>query len=257
MDREFDVTSPNAHTVAALERALEDDATQLGQTFRAMKETGETSPTALVHQGVGANAGAVSNNQSILRAILEGQLPASTHVMRSTSSAIRRLRRANRFDDATTGYLDRLGAALEAAAADPSTVAVEEAALVKISETLAAAAASIAGIYVYSYPHYIRYPYDEDADLRLMKVGRSIDTENRTINQTRATAAPEEAVVLRVYQDPHERDLPELEKIFHTLLDEAGHPRSRRSLRHEWFATRETFLDAIADAIGMVKFPTD
>lgn len=257
MDGAIHVIAPGLQAMTALERALEEDAVQLGQTFRAMRESGETSPTALVHQGVGANAGAVSNNQSILRAILEGQLPASTHVMRSTSSAIRRLRRANRFDDATSGYLDRLGVALETAAADPTTVAVEEAALVKVSETLAAAAASVPGIYVYSYPHYIRYPYDEDADLRLMKVGRSIDTENRTVNQTRATAAPEEAVVLRVYQDPLGRDLRELEQTFHTLLDEAGHPRSRRSPRHEWFATRETFLDAIADAIGLVKFPTD
>lgn len=257
MDEAIRVTAPDSHALTALERALEDDATQLGQTFRAMRETGETSPTALAQQGVGANAGAVSNNQSILRAILEGHLPGSTHVMRSTSSAIRRLRKANRFDDTTSGYLDRLGAALEAAAADPATVAVEEAALVKTSETLAAAAASLAGIYVYSYPHYIRHPYDEDADLRLMKIGRSIDTESRTINQARSTAAPEEQVVLRVYQDPLGRDLHALEQTFHNLLDEAGHPRSRRNPRHEWFATRDTFLDAIAEAIGLIRFPTD
>jgi hypothetical protein len=85
-----------------------------------------------------------------------------------------------------------------------------------------------------------------------MKVGRSDSSVIRRFReQTRTTALPEEAILLRIY--PTEgTDALQREPQFHELLEAADHARSRaRAAGREWFSTSLRFLDAVAGALGL------
>lgn len=236
-----------------LEQILERDETQLGAVFRAVRSTGEESPTALAELGVAANVGAVSNLQAILRIILEGEIPAAVSIARASLGRIRRIRKHNAIEDEGARYLDMLVAHLDRVVSDPVKEAAETSDLLDRGASLEKRSEGRAGIYVYTYPHYYKYPYDTENDLYLMKVGRSIDAETRPTRQASVTAAPEEVLILKVYIDLGDRDLAKLEQTFHRLIDAAGHPRSRQNQRREWFATRGEFLDEIAVALNLVE----
>lgn len=130
-----------------------------------------------------------------------------------------------------------------------------------------------AGVYVYSYPHYVNHPVvmPDDVEgltiensLTYYKVGVSTDGMlSRVLQQNRNnTNMPEEPTILRMY-----RCAPDLangkEKAFHHLLDAApGVNRSRRRRRAgvagtEWFLTSLEFLDAIAEELGMEAIAGD
>lgn len=236
-----------------LKSAIADDPRQLGDVYRAMQETGETTPTGLAELGVTGGSGPASKSLAILRAVLEGEVPTTPYLARDAQRTIRRLRGSNVFSSETDNYLDHLNQALAVVATDPVGAATEESELRAISSRLERRAEATAGIYVYTYPMYRLHPHDEERDLYVMKVGRSKDAENRTAVQGRSTAAPEPILHLFTYTDPQGRELSQLESRFHLLLDAAGHPRTGGHRRSEWFATSEEFLDAIALTLGMEK----
>ena len=76
------------------------------------------------------------------------------------------------------------------------------------------------GIYVYSYPHYIRYPVnpsDEDDTLSrtYLKIGMSeTDPKKRAKGQQNLTAVPEPIILLRMYTHS-DGDLKEIERKIH------------------------------------------
>jgi hypothetical protein len=113
--------------------------------------------------------------------------------------------------------------------------------------TEVAEAEAVPGIYVYTLPHYWRYPYDEDSGRTLLKVGRSDRSViQRFRDQTRTTALPEDPVLLRIYVTVGEEAV-RWERQFHDLLTAADHDRSTaRTGGTEWFLTSLKFLDALA-----------
>jgi hypothetical protein len=104
-------------------------------------------------------------------------------------------------------------------------------------------------VYVFTLPHYLRHPFDEDTGNTLFKVGMSKGAVSRFLGQTRITALPEDAILLRVYRAENPR---EEEQWFHGLLSAAGHRGTEgKAAGVEWFLTNLAFLDEIAAARGL------
>jgi hypothetical protein len=115
----------------------------------------------------------------------------------------------------------------------------------------------LGGVYVYTFPTYLKVPAKYDPERFWLKIGQTGRVvEKRVSDQLRSTAMPEDPVILRVYTDPKgdadgsEVDYAALEKKFHKLLMSAGHSKtSARSGGTEWFATTLEFLDEIAEIL--------
>lgn len=139
------------------------------------------------------------------------------------------------------GLLDEL----QNIAADVTRVEREEEAAHRVTEGVEAEGA--VGVYVYSLPHYLRYPYDPDSGHTLYKVGHSkVDVFSRVTGQGRTTALPEDPVLVRVYRTGNASS-DEEERHFHDWLEVADHARSLSSKGgREWFLTTTKFLDRIA-----------
>ena len=119
-----------------------------------------------------------------------------------------------------------------------------------VEATKSAEAAGTPGIYVYTLPHYLRYPYDPDTGRTLLKVGHSsVDAHYRAGSQGRLTALPEDPILLRIY--PVDASA-QAERDFHTWLRDADHSAGRtRRGGSEWYVTSTKFLDRIARSKGL------
>ena len=239
---------------AELGDALERNGAQLGLAYLAWQE-GAKTPTEMFEAGVGANSGASGNLIIQVKSLLEGHIPTAPSRAVQSLRAARALLKQNRgrLSTGTVAFLEALIAELDDAASDGRALAEEERALARTTVELDRLSASAGGVYVYTLPHYWRYPTDEHRGLYLLKVGAtSGDPESRIKEQARATAVPEDPIILRFYPAPSERDPFDLERKFHKLLDAAGHPRSRANAAgREWFSTSLEFLDTVADILGL------
>ena len=106
------------------------------------------------------------------------------------------------------------------------------------------------GIYVYTLPHYLRYPYEPDSGRTLLKIGHPArDAVYRANSQGKLTALPEDPILLRIYPVD---ESAKAEKKFHEWLRDADHA-GNRNLRggSEWFVTSTKFLDRVAQAVGL------
>jgi hypothetical protein len=129
-----------------------------------------------------------------------------------------------------------------------------------LSDDVATRAAAGSGVYVFTYKHYLRYPYvllpdasgSEATELHLMKVGYTDNGSSRVFQQE--SSAPEPVRWLRFYEASDGRLASDLESQFHALLDRAGHPRAHprgRGRPREWFATDVLFLDELAAVMNL------
>ena len=113
----------------------------------------------------------------------------------------------------------------------------------------------VPGIYVYTFPHYMRFPILEAAGAEtnprtFLKVGRSKNMNGRITGQVR-TYMPEPPLVLRMYEVP-EDDLVDVEGRIHEHLKAAGHGRLHtKNTGREWFLTQLQFLDSTTDLMGL------
>jgi hypothetical protein len=116
--------------------------------------------------------------------------------------------------------------------------------------TRVAVSSGVPGIYVYTLPHYLRYPIDKDTGKTLLKVGHSsTDAFYRAGSQGRLTALPEDPILLRIYPTS---DSAKVEREFHDWLGDADHARSdARRGGSEWFVTSTRFLDRIARSLSL------
>ena len=222
---------------------LELDDTRLGEVY---KLTNENKTPAEIADLLGvATSGFVSNYRSIVAAMLDGEIPSSATMSGQNASRIRVWLKRPGLSPAARYHLSELQGRLQQRSEDTAARTIEDEQA--RNQTEATERKAISGIYVYTLPHYLRYPFDVDSGRTLLKVGRSErDTFARVHGQTRITALPEDPILLRVYQvDPGQS--VEVEKDFHAWLDDADHDRSR-SLRGgtEWFLTSTRFLDRIA-----------
>lgn len=228
---------------------LENDATRLGDVHR-MRATGLTPAQMAEEIGVPSVGFAYSYGQQ-LDALTDGTLPRrSAHIARQTAARIRTLLKSQRWSSATRDYLLDLETQLESIANDDATRDREETEALERTDSVESRGTP--GIYVYSLPHYLRYPFDADRGHTLFKVGRSeVDVFGRVDGQRRTTALPEDPLLLRVYKtEPGQSS--DIERYFHTFLEDADHARSRATRGgREWFLTTTKFLDRLAKEKGL------
>jgi hypothetical protein len=232
---------------------LPETSGQIGLVATLVQE-GVTDRREMVDRGAAANSGAVGNLLSSIRAIQHGVIPTSPTLAVAARSSARSFLKQHRFrlSMQAVAHLELVIGQLDAVAEDRAAQAVEDQQLHRKSEELEQALDSVGGVYVYTYPHYRRYPTVEGTQRTLLKIGMTTrDAAARIREQTRQTAVPEDPVILRVYK-AREKSPASIERDFHRLLNAADHVRPGQSgLNREWFETSVEFLDAIATVLGL------
>jgi hypothetical protein len=230
-----------------LKEYLERDETRLGDVYRGL-ERGLDADQIAEELGV-STSNFVWNISRIIKALLDRDLPDAPTVALEVARRYRTLLR----QEWSPSVRERLTKDLELL--ERRSTDVE--ALVQETEearrqTAEAEESETTGIYVYSLPHYLRYPFDPESGRTLLKVGRSDrDVIRRLRDQTRTTALPEEPVLLRIYPTG-DRETAVVESRIHKALRAFDHDRAvERMAGREWFLTTTQALDAVADLLGL------
>ena len=235
---------------AEIAAVLEADDTVLGEVYRGVRD-GLTDDEIRIARG-NERVNFVWNYKRTIRALLDGSLPSAASVAGQTAARFRTLLKTVEFTPGTAHVLRERLAILESRAADPEAQAAEDK---KAREaTKKAEEHAVPGIYVYTLPHYLRYPYEPESGHTLLKVGHSgASVIQRFNSQRRETVLPEDSVLLRVYPTGP-ADSGEIERKFLALLDAADHlRRDGRSVGREWFLTTTKFVDKIADILDLER----
>jgi hypothetical protein len=224
---------------------LEADETTAGDVWRRLK-AGKTPQQIAEEDGI--TVGPVYSFLNLHNALLEGTVSSAPSVARGVAGRVRKWLKTKPLSDQLRQALEEQEQLLNAVVNDSqaSEAESEEA----IEKSKAAEAENIAGIYVYTLPHYVRYPYDRKTGRTLLKVGHSsVDALYRANSQTRVTSLPEDPWLLRIY--PAESSL-NAERQFHGFLRDADHDGVRGTRTGaEWFLTSLKFLDRIATTLGL------
>lgn len=251
--------TPTPEVLAEINAALQDNSGALGKVARVMAE-GVTSPTEMANRGAGANSGHSGNMARIVTFIQTGNAPTSPSRAAIAARAIGGLLRDNpNLSNEALQHLQALRSIVESVEKDDEAIAGEQTSLKIASEELSEKVEKLGGVYVYTFPTYLKVPAKYDPERFWLKIGQTGRVVNRRISeQLRSTAMPEDPVILRVYTEPDseqvrpEVDYGALEKKFHKLLMSAGHSKtSARSGGTEWFATTLEFLDEIAETLSL------
>ena len=127
----------------------------------------------------------------------------------------------------------------------------------EIEEESAKRSKGIPGIYVYSLPHYLKYPVEptEDEDgsnpRTYLKIGMSETNMEARVQRQATTALPEPLIILRQYTCS-DKNIKQIEEKIHRHLNDADHNQNRRrGSGTEWFLTHLTFIDSTADLLGL------
>jgi hypothetical protein len=250
---------PKPPVLEEINRALEKNTGILGKVAHLMFK-GITSPTEMARMGAGANPGAAANLARVVRYVQEGVPPKAPSVAASTARSLGGVLRDNPdLSSEAASYLRALRDLADTVERDDDAVAGEVSQLTSASDELTEKVEKLGGVYVYTFPTYLRVPAKADPERFWLKIGQTGRVvEKRVSDQLRSTAMPEDPVILRVYTDlkgeavGSEVDYAALEKKFHKLLMSAGHSKtSARSGGTEWFATTLEFLDEIAETLAL------
>lgn len=230
-----------------IEAALEGDDTLLGDIWRRTK-AGQSDEEIQASRGA-SHPNFIWNYRRSTRAFL-GDLPTAPSVALVGVRSLRAFLKRNSFSAETRSILEDRVAAMEKTASMQEAIEAED--RHARAATAQAEERGVPGVYVYSLPHYIRHPYDEESGRTLLKVGRADrDVIRRFREQTRTTALPEDPVLLRVYACDSV-DASAKERQFHRLLEAADHDRSTaRTGGTEWFLSSVRFLDEVAAVLGL------
>lgn len=233
---------------AEAEAILAADESRLGETFRADRKG--LSPAEQAEKAGTQHHNFVYNNRVIISALVDGDVPNAPSL---ALAAARRLRTLLKRDDLSpelrTDWVT-LEEQLSLRAEDSTAAKVEDAKMAKAS--VDAESAKIPGIYVYTLPHYLRYPVDPSTGKTYLKVGHSSqDVIYRMQTHSRFTGIPEDPVLLRIY--PVDASAA-AEKAFHEWLRAADHDGARGSTAgKEWFLTSTRFLDKVASSLNLER----
>ncbi|WP_062287465.1 GIY-YIG nuclease family protein [Demequina phytophila] len=232
---------------------LRDDSTRLGDVYRLVEQGLE--PTEVAQRLSVPTAGFVYSYRLMAETLISGIAPNGPVLAGQFAGRVRKWLREGIWSVDARAHLESTLERLEAVA-ERSDIREEESR--QASESTARGEESgIPGVYVYTYPHYLRHPYEPSSGRTLLKVGQSgRDAANRAVSQVRGTFVPEDPWLLRIYTC---ENVQELERSMHSAIDAADHDRSpgRRAGR-EWFVTSTKFLDVIANLAGAsVAFVND
>lgn len=263
---------PNESQGAEIDLALEqesDDETTLGLAFRFLVLDGipddERISALKDHFGHDSPGTAVGLRQH-LDATRFGIFPRGISMARQIAARMKSVMNRHEFSTETRAVLERNVVALQAIASDTESFEAEQEEAEKAERSVEDRLKGRVGVYVFTYPHYLRYPtHPSDAlekmpDRTLLKVGFTDNGILERVNQeTSGTGVPEHRRILRAYLQTGSNGDPcrGLEHQFHDLLDAAGHagPKrgstERRRGGNEWFSTSVEFLDCIAHTLAL------
>ncbi len=186
---------------------------------------------------------------------------------------MRSILRRHEFSQSTRALLERNVAALEDIASDTDAYEAEQHEAEIKEQSQEDKLNSRAGVYVFTYPHYLRHPThpspetEKMPDRTLLKVGYTEgDILERVNQETRGAGIPEHRRVLRAYLVTADKGgtAKDFERTFHNMLDTAGHAGPKRGSvdfqrgGNEWFFTSIEFLDQIAKTLDLetIEFDT-
>jgi hypothetical protein len=229
-----------------VEAILASDDTLLGRVYRY--DLAGRTPLEMAEEEGNAGPGFVYGYRTALRALLDEEIPTSTTLALAAARRVRRWLKSVDMSAELRADLQRLEQRLMSKADNVEAQLDEAEDAVKASE--AAEAKGTPGIYVYTLPHYVRYPVDPETGKTFLKVGHSAkDVYYRAGAQGRLTALPEEPILLRIYAV---NESAAAEKTFHAWLRDADHMAARtKRAGAEWFLTSTKFLDRIAQSLGL------
>lgn len=237
-----------------LRHALSVGQGQEGRTWRFM----QTQPDAKVsdvmaEMDVGRNSARYA--MLVVTALETGEVPLRDYY--AANAVAKRLERfarrhADRLSPDATRYILDLKVESEQAADARQSAQIERAS----ATTRNMEKHKVAGIYVYTLPHYLRYPFQpsndpDSSDKTLLKVGMSdVDARGR-VRQQAVTGLPEPPVLLRVFTCG-DRPVIEVEATMHRLLGAFDHnPNRQRGAGKEWFLTSLQALDELASVLEL------
>lgn len=237
---------PSYDRTAEVDAILSVDQTLLGRIYRYDLE--HLSPQEIAEAEGNANVGFVYNYRPTIKALRTGEIPSSPTISLGAARRVRKWLKTENLSESLRADLVALESQLMSRAEDRNAQEEEEADA--LEETKRAEASGVPGIYVYTLPHYLRYPYDPETRKTMLKVGHSShDAHYRATSQGRLTALPEDPVLLRIYPA---QESAQVERTFHGWLQDADHVASRtRRGGSEWFVTSTKFLDRIARSLGL------
>lgn len=231
---------------AEVEAILAEDDTLLGRIYRY--DLDGLTPVEIAEAEGNASPGFVYGYRMTLRALLSDEIPNSTNIALAAARRVRKWLKTVPLSAELRADLQSLEQKLTSKADNVEAQLEEAEGAVKASE--AAEAKGTPGIYVYTLPHYVRYPVDPDTGKTFLKVGHSAkDAYYRAGSAGRLTALPEDPILLRIYAVD---ESAAAEKTFHAWLRDADHMAARtKRAGAEWFLTSTKFLDRIAQSLGL------
>ena len=226
----------NAQYLNEVREALEHDNRRLGEVWQL---TNEDKPPAEIAEELGLKSHQFGyRNQTHIRAIEEGVLPISSSADSMCRDALRGFINRGReyLSKETRQILGRWMEECDRLAANPQALEDEDAIVEKETSEVEAFCekSGIAGIDVYTYPHYYRHPVvpkTDDTEARTyLKIGISKrDASERVMQQT--TGMPEPPMILQIWEIENDSDLRETEKKIHDHLRTLGHGRHHSKRR--------------------------
>ncbi len=242
----------NAQYLNEVQKALVNDPVLYGEVWRRSKEN-KTSDEIIaeIAKERGTGTQHIVSRWKFIQYILGGEPPTSPSEARRFGSRLRGFLKRHREDLSakTIQKLEKRAEECDRRASNPQALEEEDAKVEK--ETSRALESGIAGIYVYTYPHYYRHPVvpeTDDTDARTyLKVGMSEkDAFKRVMQQT--TGMPEKPMLLQIWKVENNSKLKEIEKKIHDHLRTIGHGGHQRK---EWFLTNEDSVESTANLLGL------
>lgn len=252
-----DGESPEDSYRHEIENALAVDSQRLGDVYRARNEIGGNDVQRISEMLGHGTHGPVRSYLGSIQTLLERRrLTVGPTRARKRARVLRSFvkRHANGLSSDTRQRLEEL-------ATEHDRIAVDEEAIVRENEGLERSASSevpngLAGIYVYTFPHYLRYPVvptdEDDTNPRTyLKIGSSTTDMVARVKQQNTTALPEPPIILRMYTCP-DGEIETVERRLHDHLSAADHnPNRSPGAGREWFLTHLRFVDSTADLLGL------
>ncbi len=234
-----------------IEEALGSDNTRLGEVWSRTKEG--KSPNDISEELNVSTSGFVYTYLSYIRAIIEGEISRSPTMAKQIGGALRNFlkRHKENFSDYTVRTLTKRAEECDRWVSDVQALEEEDSEVER--QTTSVEKTQTAGIYVYTYPHYLRNPVvpgtDGYNDRTYLKIGMSGgNVRERILRQT--TGMPEPAMILQVWVVDDDNDLENSEKRIHEHLSTVGHGTGG-SRRREWLLTNEDSVASTARLIGL------
>ena len=251
------------HYRQEIAEALESDGKQRGVVYRMILEGGDEDHQRIADD-LGITTGPVRQTIYEIRTLLDRVvLTSKPTVAERRAGMIRGFLKDHqeRLSQKTIDALTSLQDEHHRVSKDENAIVGEHQAIEReTDEVVSKSTGGIQGIYVYSYPHYLKYPVlpsdeDDSKSRTYLKLGRSdVDIDTRVKQQiwdAGVTALPEPPIILRMYTCPGE-NVAEIETVMKRHFNDADQDKTHQvGAGREWFLTHLRFIDSTAKLLNL------